>query len=130
MPAAAATPAETSTRLKRSASRSLRASSFRLKNIAKATTAAMCSPLTDRRWVRPLRRMASASSRSTAFWSPVTSAIAIPAGFRDRRAAMCWRRPVRARSSPCGSAGFVTISGPIALPTAPMPQNQASREKS
>ena len=44
-----------------------------------ATTAAMCSPLTDSKWVRPLRRIASASSSPTAFWSPVASAMAIPA---------------------------------------------------
>ena len=61
MPAAAATAADTSTRLKRSANRSLSARSLRLRNIAAATTAAMCSPLTDSRCVSPLRRIASAS---------------------------------------------------------------------
>jgi hypothetical protein len=34
--------------------------------IVKATTAAMCDHLPESKWVRPLRRIASASSRSTA----------------------------------------------------------------
>ena len=63
----------------------------RVRNMAKATTAAMCRPLTDSRCVRPLRRIASASSWSTAFWSPVASAMAIPAGLGGSRAAI-WRR--------------------------------------
>ena len=48
-------------------------------DMANATTAAMWSPLTDKRCVRPLRRIASASASSTPFWSPAASAIAMPA---------------------------------------------------
>ena len=74
-----------------------------MRNIAKATTAAMCRPLTDSRWVRPLRRIASASSWSTAFWSPVASAMAIPAGLRGKsRGDMVAGGRSRARSRPCG----------------------------
>ena len=71
--------------------------------MAKPTTAAMCRPLTDSRCVRPLRRIASASSWSTAFWSPVASATAMPAGPRGSRAAdmlaQAVRGPGRARAA-------------------------------
>ena len=77
MPTSAPTPAETSTRLKRRASRSLSARGFSVRNMAAPMTAAICSPLTERRWARPLRLMASASSSDTAFWSPVASAVAM-----------------------------------------------------
>ena len=66
----------------------------------------MCRPLTDSRCVRPLRRIASASSSSTAFWSPVASAMAIPAGLARQALARCGAEGrSRARSRPCGSAG-------------------------
>ncbi len=74
--------------------------------MAKPTTAAMCSPLTDSRCVRPLRRIASASSSPTAFWSPVASAMAIPAELGGQPLRRCGgegrRAPRRAR---VGSAG-------------------------
>ena len=79
----------------------------------------MCSPLTDSRWVRPLRRIASASSWSTAFWSPVTSAIAIPAEFGGSRCGDVLAKAGRARARGRAAAPASRPSPvPSVLPTA------------
>ena len=59
-------PAATSTSRKRSASAGLSASSFRVSSITAPTTAVRWRPLTDSRWARPERRIASASASGIA----------------------------------------------------------------
>ena len=83
----------------------------------------MCSPLTDSRWVRPL----AAHRLGVLFGDRILVAGGERGGDPGRagsegcsadmpRAGGC-----AARSSPRGSAGSRTSTGPIALPTAPMP---------
>ena len=115
MPAAAATAADTSTRLKRSASRSLSASSLRLRNIAKATTAAMCSPLTDSKCVRPLRRIASASSSLDRILVAGDEGDGDPRLSRRQPAADVPREPLPDRSSPPRGAGLDQLDRPQRL---------------
>ena len=54
----------------------------------------------------------------------------MPAELGDSREVTCWRNRSRTLSRPLGAAGCTTVTGPIALPTAPIPLNQASRAKS
>jgi hypothetical protein len=87
----------------------------------------MWRPLTDSRWARPERRIASASASSTEPWSPVASAVAIPPSLASWRGYGC-------RGGGAVEAGLVRgrrmVTSPSALPVAPRPMNQASRAKS
>ncbi len=66
----------------------------------------------------------------TPFWSPVASAMAMPAELGGSCDETCRRRPLAHAIEAFWRRRFTTVIAPIAFPTAPMPLNQASRAKS